>query len=298
MRPVRIIAATAVVVALAVTGCNSRSADQTAAPASSAPSSVPRPSHPLHRWVGRDHNHHPGHPGQSQLRPLPDQGPGGISGHPLLPRLRALRTSRGELWGDGVGSGQGHRRRPGSGLVCGAQRLCRLPLPRTQRHLPGQGPPERQPGVGHLHSDRLTSRLSDQQPKPLQEPRATSSVLAPATPDRCRSRRMTSCWLNPRCLAPTVTAYRRASCAIPCQISASRCPAREPGRPRPDGSRRPGAVPGRCRRQPPAAGRRLAARRSSGPDAPPNQQGCGQDGGPQVSGTSSGPDPGSGRRWS
>jgi hypothetical protein len=40
MRPVRIIAATAVVVALAVTGCSSRSADQTAAPASSAPSSV------------------------------------------------------------------------------------------------------------------------------------------------------------------------------------------------------------------------------------------------------------------
>jgi hypothetical protein len=41
MRPVRIIATTAVVVALAVTGCSSRSADQTAAPASSAPSSVP-----------------------------------------------------------------------------------------------------------------------------------------------------------------------------------------------------------------------------------------------------------------
>jgi hypothetical protein len=42
MRPVRIIAATTVVVAaLAVTGCSSRSADQTAAPASSAPSSVP-----------------------------------------------------------------------------------------------------------------------------------------------------------------------------------------------------------------------------------------------------------------
>jgi hypothetical protein len=40
MRPVRIIA-TAVVVALAVTGCASRSADQTAAPASSAPPSVP-----------------------------------------------------------------------------------------------------------------------------------------------------------------------------------------------------------------------------------------------------------------
>ena len=39
MRPVRIIA-TAVVVALAVTGCSSRSADQTAAPASAAPSSV------------------------------------------------------------------------------------------------------------------------------------------------------------------------------------------------------------------------------------------------------------------
>ena len=43
MRPVRIIAATAAVVALAVTGCSSRSADQTAAPASAAPSSVPPP---------------------------------------------------------------------------------------------------------------------------------------------------------------------------------------------------------------------------------------------------------------
>jgi hypothetical protein len=41
MRPVRIIATTAVVVALAVTGCSSRSADQAAAPASAAPSSVP-----------------------------------------------------------------------------------------------------------------------------------------------------------------------------------------------------------------------------------------------------------------
>ena len=41
MRPVRIIAAIVVVAALAVTGCSSRSADQTAAPASSAPSSVP-----------------------------------------------------------------------------------------------------------------------------------------------------------------------------------------------------------------------------------------------------------------
>jgi hypothetical protein len=41
MRPVRIIATLVVVAALAVTGCGSRSADQTAAPASSAPSSAP-----------------------------------------------------------------------------------------------------------------------------------------------------------------------------------------------------------------------------------------------------------------
>jgi hypothetical protein len=40
MRPVRIIATAAVVAALAVSGCTSRTADQTAAPASSAPSSV------------------------------------------------------------------------------------------------------------------------------------------------------------------------------------------------------------------------------------------------------------------
>ena len=42
MRPVRIIATTTIVVlAMAITGCTSRSADQTAAPVSSAPSSVP-----------------------------------------------------------------------------------------------------------------------------------------------------------------------------------------------------------------------------------------------------------------
>jgi hypothetical protein len=41
MRPVRIIATAVVIAALAVTGCTSRSADQTAAPASSAPSSAP-----------------------------------------------------------------------------------------------------------------------------------------------------------------------------------------------------------------------------------------------------------------
>jgi hypothetical protein len=41
MRPVRIIATASFVVAMAVTGCTSRSADQTAAPASSAPSSAP-----------------------------------------------------------------------------------------------------------------------------------------------------------------------------------------------------------------------------------------------------------------
>ena len=41
MRPIRIIATAVVVAALSVTGCTSRSADQTAAPASSTPSSVP-----------------------------------------------------------------------------------------------------------------------------------------------------------------------------------------------------------------------------------------------------------------
>jgi hypothetical protein len=41
MRPVRIIATAVVVAALAVTGCTSRTADQTAAPGSSGPSSVP-----------------------------------------------------------------------------------------------------------------------------------------------------------------------------------------------------------------------------------------------------------------
>jgi hypothetical protein len=52
MRPVRIIAATAVVVALAVTGCSSGSADQTAAPASSAPSSAPTTQPTTHTTAG------------------------------------------------------------------------------------------------------------------------------------------------------------------------------------------------------------------------------------------------------
>src|SRR4029453_6875648 len=41
MRPVRIIATAVVIAALAVTGCTSRSADQTAAASSSGPSSAP-----------------------------------------------------------------------------------------------------------------------------------------------------------------------------------------------------------------------------------------------------------------
>jgi hypothetical protein len=41
MRPVRIVATAVFVAALAVTGCASRTADQSAAPASSAPTSVP-----------------------------------------------------------------------------------------------------------------------------------------------------------------------------------------------------------------------------------------------------------------
>jgi hypothetical protein len=52
MRPVRIIAATVVVVALAVTGCSSRSANQTAAPTSSAPSSVPTTQPTTHSTDG------------------------------------------------------------------------------------------------------------------------------------------------------------------------------------------------------------------------------------------------------
>jgi hypothetical protein len=52
MRPVRIIAATVVVVALAVTGCSSRSANQTAAPTSSAPSSVPTTQPTTHSTAG------------------------------------------------------------------------------------------------------------------------------------------------------------------------------------------------------------------------------------------------------
>jgi hypothetical protein len=44
MRPVRSIATAVFIVALAITGCSSRTADQTAAPSSSGPSSVPTTS--------------------------------------------------------------------------------------------------------------------------------------------------------------------------------------------------------------------------------------------------------------
>ena len=87
MRPVRIIATAVFVAALAVTGCTSRT-DQTTAPASSGPSSVPttQPTAAAQPqpWPDTGHRH---------LRPLPDQRTGGISGHPFLPRVRALGAS-------------------------------------------------------------------------------------------------------------------------------------------------------------------------------------------------------------
>jgi hypothetical protein len=52
MRPVRIIATAAFVAALAGTGCSSRTGDQTAAPASSAPSSVPTTQPPTRSTAG------------------------------------------------------------------------------------------------------------------------------------------------------------------------------------------------------------------------------------------------------
>jgi len=109
MRPVRIIATAAVVAALAVTGCSSRTANRTAASASSTPSSVsttqPTAASTTRSTAGTvgDHDHYSGHSGQRQLRPLADQGTGRGSGHPCLPRLRALRRSRHQLWSHGAG---------------------------------------------------------------------------------------------------------------------------------------------------------------------------------------------------
>ena len=64
---------------------------------------------------------------------------------------------------------------------CGAQRVCRLPLPGTERHFPGQGPPERHGGVDHVHSDRLTSRHAEKPPQalPRVENHARSCTCSP-----------------------------------------------------------------------------------------------------------------------
>jgi hypothetical protein len=93
MRPVRIIATTVLVAALAGTGCNRAQ------------------------------------PGYRLVRHRPEDGTGGCSGHPDLPRVCCLRTGRRHLRGDGLDVGQGQHRRRGGGLVCGAERLCWLPLP-------------------------------------------------------------------------------------------------------------------------------------------------------------------------
>ena len=86
MRPVRIIATAVFAAALAVTGCTSRT-DQTTAPASSGPSSVPTTQPTAATTTNRSDT------GHRQVRPLPEQRTGGISGHPFLPRVRALGAS-------------------------------------------------------------------------------------------------------------------------------------------------------------------------------------------------------------
>jgi hypothetical protein len=168
MRPVRILATIIFVAALAGTGCTSRSADQTAAPGPSGPSSAPTThstaastTHPANRRVDRDHDSNHGHPGQPHVCHLPHHGTSGVSGYPCLPPVRSLRTGRRQLRSDGASNRQGDRRWPGGGLVCGAQRLCWLPLPGQKRHLPGQGPPKRQGCLGDLHGHRLTGSLAE-----------------------------------------------------------------------------------------------------------------------------------------
>jgi hypothetical protein len=116
---------------------------------------------PPHREVNRDHDRIHGHPGQPQMRPLPQHRTIGSSGHPFLPRVRSLRTGRRQLRSNGTDNRQGHYQRPDRGLVRRAERLCRLPLPGQKRHLPGQGSPARRGCVGDLHGDRLTGRLAE-----------------------------------------------------------------------------------------------------------------------------------------
>jgi hypothetical protein len=113
MRSVRILATIIFVALLAVTGCASRSADQTAAPGSSGPSSAPHDTcdrcldHPPNRRVDRDHDRNHGHPGQPHVCHFPPNRTSGVSGYPCLPRLRSLRTGRRQLRSDGASNGQG-----------------------------------------------------------------------------------------------------------------------------------------------------------------------------------------------
>ena len=159
MRPVRIIAATAVVVALAVTGCSSRSADQTAAPASAAPSPVPttqpttRPSDGSVQTTTTTL----ATPANASCALSPARGPAEtrvtLSCHGFAPSepvkvtfgatvlATATATAGGQMAASfAVPSGFAGSHYPG------------------RRHLPGQGPPERHGRVSHLHRDRLTSR--------------------------------------------------------------------------------------------------------------------------------------------
>jgi hypothetical protein len=180
MRPVRIIATAAVVAALAVTGCSSRSADQTAAPSSSAPTTQPTTTATTRTTAGTAGTmtttlaSPPRRPA-----PCPRPGTGRGSGHPVLPRVRALRRRRGDLRGDRAGHGQGHRQWSGDGRLRRAGRFCRVHDPGTQGHLPGQGPPQRHGRVGHLHGERLTSHHAEQRPK-----RCTSGESRFVTPAR------------------------------------------------------------------------------------------------------------------
>jgi hypothetical protein len=82
-------------------------------------------------------------------------------GSPFPAAGSPLRTSRRQLRDDGADNRQGHHQRPDHGVGCGAEWFCWVDDPGTTRHLPGQGPPERQGCLGDLHGDRLTGRLAE-----------------------------------------------------------------------------------------------------------------------------------------
>jgi hypothetical protein len=110
--------------------------------------------------VNRSHDRNRGYPGQRQVHRRPEDGTGRVSGHlvcrGLLPPKQLPSPLGRRCW---------QRRRPTPTATWRPRLRCPAALPapttRAERHLPGQGPPKRQGGLGDLYGDRLTGRLAE-----------------------------------------------------------------------------------------------------------------------------------------